>query len=126
LPATTSPAWSVGVNEYSCPHLGQKPESRLSGVSHPEQKRLRSGTTPVTIEAKGSTGGSGGRARGRPPSCLVVLRPVRVEPDRVERVDRVLRALRVEGVRPEPVRVEAVAPTCWVAVFGPAMPQALQ
>ncbi len=58
----------------------------------------------------------------------MVLR--RVDPDRVERVDRLLRALRVEGVRPEPVRVEGVAPTCpevvFEAVLGPAMPHASQ
>jgi hypothetical protein len=37
LSATMSPGWSEGMNEYSCPHLGQKPESRLSGASQPEQ-----------------------------------------------------------------------------------------
>jgi hypothetical protein len=49
-----------------------------------------------------------------------VERPVRVEPDRVERVDR---ALRVEGVLPEPVRVDPTRP---LAVLGPALPQTLQ
>ena len=33
------------------------------------------------------------------------MRPLRVDPDRV---DRVLRALRVEGVRPEPERVDPI------------------
>jgi hypothetical protein len=117
---------SVGVNEYSCPHFGQKPASRFSGVSQEEQKRLRSGTTPGTTLASGSTGGSAGRARGRLPSWRVVLRPVRIEPERVERVERVLRLLRVDGVRPEPVRVEAVAPTCALAPLGGALPQTSQ
>jgi hypothetical protein len=37
-------------------------------------------------------------------------RPLRVDPDRVERV---LRPLRVDGVRPEPVRAE-VGPVFWL------------
>jgi len=40
-----------------------------------------------------------------PPKARAV-RPLREEPERVERPERVLRALRVEGVRPEPVRPE--------------------
>ena len=36
-----------------------------------------------------------------------VLRPLRVDPDRVERVERVLLPLRVVGVFDDPVRVEA-------------------
>ncbi len=39
-----------------------------------------------------------------------VARPVRIDPERVERVDFVLREDRVDGVRPEPVRVEPVRP----------------
>jgi hypothetical protein len=35
-----------------------------------------------------------------------VERPDLVDPDRVDRVDRELRPLRVDGVRPEPVRVD--------------------
>ena len=76
-----------------------------------EQKRFRSGTTPGTIAASGSCGGSGGRARGTPPSARLAVRPLRDDPVRVERELRelrVLRALFVEGVRPEPVRVDAV------------------
>jgi hypothetical protein len=58
-----------------------------------------------TSDASGSSGGSGGLAKGLPPSAREEpVRPLRVEPDRVERV---LRPLRVEGVRPEPVRAEA-------------------
>jgi hypothetical protein len=53
-----------------------------------------------------------------------VARPVRMEPERVERVDFVLRAERVEGVRPEPVRVEpalvALVVVCAVDVAAPA------
>src|SRR5580658_2313214 len=126
LSATMSPGFSVGRNEYSCPHLGQKPASRLSAMSHPEQKRFRSGTTPGTTDASGSMGGRAGRARGRLPSWRVVLRPVRIDPDRVERVERVLRALRVDGVRPEPVRVDGVTPTRPLTVLGGAFPHTLQ
>jgi len=114
------------VKEYSCPHLGQKPASRFRLVSHDEQKRFRSGTVPGTMLASGSTGGSAGRARGRLPSWRVVLRPVRMDPERVERVERVLRLLRVEGVRPEPVRDEPVTPTRPLAPLGGAFPQTLQ
>src|SRR5580692_6224467 len=120
LSATMSKGFSVGTNEYSCPHLGQKPASRLSAMSHPEQKRFRSGTTPGTTDARGSIGGRAGRASGRLPSWRVVLRPVRIDPERVERV---LRALRVEGVRPEPVRVDGVIPTRPLTAFGGALPQ---
>src|SRR5580704_15322489 len=117
--ATVSPGFSVGTKEYSWPHLGQKPESRLSAMSHPEQNRFRSGTTPGTTDASGSIGARAGRASGRPPSWRVVARPVRMDPERVERVDRALRALRVEGVLPEPVRVEGLAPTRPLACLGP-------
>ena len=135
LSATMSPGWSEGMNEYSWPHLGQKPESRLSAMSHPEQKRLRSGTTPGTRAAIGSSGASVGRARGRLPSERVVLRPLRVDPLRVLRVDRVLRWLRVIGTLLEPVRVLAVlvGPAGALGLVPPpagagaaAMPQALQ
>ncbi len=108
LSATMSPGWSEGMNEYSWPHLGQKPESRLRAMSQPEQKRLRSGTTPGTRAASGSSGGSGGRASGRLPSERVAVRLLRVDPERVLRVERVLRWLRVIGSLPEPVRVEPV------------------
>jgi hypothetical protein len=107
FPATTSPAESDATNEYSCPHFRQNPESRFSAASHPEQNRFRSGTVGATSDASGSSGGNGGLASGRPPSARdEPVRPVRVEP---ERVDRVLRPLRVDGVRPEPVRAEAGA-----------------
>jgi hypothetical protein len=56
----------------------------------------------------------------------VVLRPVRVDPDRVERAERLLRPLRVDGVRPEPVRVEGLAPTRALEVLGPAIPHVSQ
>jgi hypothetical protein len=95
-------------------------------VSQPEQKRFLSGTTPGTMLAMGSMGGSAGRASGRLPSWRVAALPLRVEPDRVDRVDRVLRPLRVEGVRPDPVRVEGVARTRPLTVFASALPQTLQ
>jgi hypothetical protein len=38
----------------------------------------------------------------------VAVRLLRLEPDRVLRVERVLRWLRVRGTLPEPVRVEPV------------------
>jgi hypothetical protein len=53
----------------------------------------------------------------------VVLWPVRIEPERVERVERldlVLRADRVEGVRPE--RVDGVV----CPAFGAAWPHTSQ
>jgi hypothetical protein len=52
-------------------------------------------------------GARAGRARGLLPITRVVPRPARIDPERVDRVDFVLRAERVEGVRPEPVRVDA-------------------
>jgi hypothetical protein len=64
-----------------------------------------------------------------------VARPVRMEPERVDRVDLVLRADRVEGVRPEPVRVEvdparavlgAAVVDAVLAVPGAAMPHLSQ
>src|SRR4051794_31315336 len=111
LSATTSPSFKDGMKEYSWPHLGQNPESRFSGVSHDEQYRLRSGTTPGTRHASGSSGGRGGRASGRLPIPRVPVRPLRLEPERVERVLRVLRALRslrVTGTFPDPVREDPV------------------
>jgi hypothetical protein len=63
------------------------------------------------------------------------VRPLRVEPERVERVERVLLALRVEGVRPlraEPVFVEPAGPPFIGVVLvtppppGGAIPHALQ
>jgi hypothetical protein len=58
-------------------------------------------------------------------------RPVRIDPERVERLERELLPLRVEGVRPEPVRVDAVftRPLPVAAVPAPpgaAIPQTLQ
>lgn len=122
------------MNEYSWPHLGQKPESRLSWTSHPEQKRLRSGTTPGTRAASGSSGASAGRVSGRLPIDCVAVRPVRKEPLRVLRVERLLRWLRVIGILLEPVRVEpvpmrvlaVVAAVGGAAAAPPAMPQTLQ
>jgi hypothetical protein len=49
-----------------------------------------------------------------------------MDPERVDRVERVLRALRVEGVRPEPVRVDGVAATRPLTAFGGAFPHTLQ
>jgi hypothetical protein len=52
-----------------------------------------------------------------------VARPVRIEPERVERVDLVLRADRVDGVRPdraEPVRVDGLAAGVAAVVAPPA------
>jgi hypothetical protein len=130
-----SPGASVALNEYACPHLGQKPSSRLSGESHPEHTRFRSGTVPGTKDASGSSGASGGLASGRPPpSARDVLRDDRVDPERVLRVLLALRADPVEGVRPDPVFVDA-GPAWELAVARPvvaaacgaaAMPQALQ
>jgi hypothetical protein len=63
---------------------------------------------------------------------VVAVRELRVEPERVLRVLRVLRRLRVEGVRPEPVRVEGlgVVVAAVVAAAPPtarsAIPHALQ
>jgi hypothetical protein len=130
LPCTTSPGARVATNEYSCPHFGQKPESRLRAASHDEQKRRRSGTCGAIKAASGSCGGRGGRASGRPPSERLAERDDRVEPDLVERA---LRAERVDGVRPEPVRVDAARADPLVAVVvvvavGPtgAIPQVSQ
>jgi hypothetical protein len=57
---------------------------------------------------------------------------VRIEPERVDRVERELLPERVDGVRPEPVREDPVS-TLVVAVVGAvatgaalAIPQALQ
>jgi hypothetical protein len=65
---------------------------------------------------------------------LLLVRPLRIEPERVLRVERELRWLRVFGVLPEPVRVDPVAvrELAVVAVVpapvatAPAMPQTLQ
>ncbi len=86
FPATMSPGLSEGTNEYSCPHLGQKPESRVSLCPQFEQNRLRSGTTPETSVATGSAGGTGGSATYPPPSRRL-LRP---DPVRAERTLRAL------------------------------------
>src|SRR5579883_2181312 len=134
LSATIAPGSSVGLKEYSWPHFGQKPFSRVSFASQLEQKRFRSGTTPGTMAASGSCGGSGGRASGTPPKAREVcpVRPLRPEPVRVERALRVLRALRVDGVRPEPVRADPVGDPIGVVPVGagvvaaPAMPHTLQ
>ena len=80
LPATMSPAESVGLKEYCWPHLGQKPPSRFSFASQFEQKRFRSGTSGAMSTASGSCGGSGGRARVIPPRARAVLRPLRPDP----------------------------------------------
>jgi len=49
----------------------------------------------------------------------------RMDPERLVRADFVLRAERVEGVRPEPVRVEPDVEAVWVAVAtAPAAPAA--
>jgi hypothetical protein len=105
LSATMAPGTSVGVNEYSCPHVGQKPSSRFSLLPQPSllQSLRWSGTMPDTSVASGSMGASAGLARGLLPSTRGPVRPVRCDPDRVERVERLL---RVEGTRPEPVRDE--------------------
>jgi hypothetical protein len=53
-----------------------------------------------------------------PPSARAV-RPLREEPERVDRAERVLRPLRVDGVRPEgllPVRAEGLCGKPAVAV----------
>src|SRR5258708_3942237 len=105
LSRMTSPAESVGTKEYSWPHFGQKPLSRWSGPSPEGKRRFRSGTVPGTGARGGSSGGSGGRASGRLPIVREPVRPLRVDPLRVERVERVLRPLREVGVRDEPVRV---------------------
>jgi hypothetical protein len=56
-----------------------------------------------------------------------VARPVRMDPDRVERVDFVLRAERVDGVRPEPVRVDGeAAGVVAVTAPGAAIPHVSQ
>jgi hypothetical protein len=69
---------------------------------------------------------------------LLLVRPLRIEPERVLRVERELRWLRVIGVLPEPVRVDPVAVRLLAVVavvaapgagFAPgaaAMPQTLQ
>jgi len=49
-----------------------------------------------------------------------------MDPERVDRDERVLRALRVEGVRPEPVRVDGVTPTRPLTVLAGAFPQTSQ
>ncbi len=86
---------------------------------------MRSGTTPSTSAASGSSAGSAGRASGRLPSVRVD-REVRVDPERVLRVDRVLRWLRVIGVLLEPVRAEPVLDVVLVVAVGvaPAAPPA--
>jgi hypothetical protein len=66
----------------------------------------------------------------------VAVRPVRSEPERVLRVERVLRWLRVSGSLPEPVRVEPVPVRVLAVAAGAeagvaagaaaAMPQTLQ
>jgi hypothetical protein len=79
---------------------------------------------PGTSEASGSSGASGGLASGRPPpSAREVLRDERVDPDRVDRVLRALRADPVDGVRPDPVFVDPAAP-CVFAVARPVAPAA--
>src|SRR5712692_3116870 len=95
--ATMSPGVSEGVNEYSWPHLGQKPDSRESLASQLEQRRLRSGTSPGTRAASGSCGGTGGRATRPAPKARRLLLPrLRLDVERVERT------LRVLGVAPTP------------------------
>lgn len=59
-----------------------------------------------------------------PPSARAV-RPLRVDPDRVDRVERALRALRVDGVRPDgllPVRTEPVVAAAAVKLGAGAAP----
>ena len=104
---------SEGMNEYSWPHLGQKPASRLSGASQLEQKRLRSGTTPGTSAASGSSGGqrrarqraAAERARG----CCGRCASSRSASSGCCACSRALRSLRVMGTLPEPVRRRAGA-----------------
>src|SRR5260221_11530337 len=129
LPATMSPGASVGLNEYSWPHLGQNPPSRLSFASQLEQKRLRSGTCGAMRTASGSCGGKGGLGSARAPPRARAVRPLRVEPVRALRDERVLRALRVDGVRPDPVRADPppspvdAAPIGAGAPFGAGAPK---
>src|SRR5579872_5620032 len=107
-PATTSPAFSVGTKEYSLPHWGQKPFSRLSLALQLLQYRLRSGTDGSTIsDCKGSSVGTGGSVTRPAPSAWRLLL----------REPRVPRLPRDEPVRPDRDE-EEVLPDPPVAVPG--------
>src|SRR6478672_6881079 len=99
-PPTTSPACSLGVNEYGARHFGQKPSvrpgfpsrDRPTGEPHDEQNRFSSGTDGFssTAERGSATGAAGTLVIPAPRCCtrLVAvtnrrvgrLRPARAEP----------------------------------------------
>jgi hypothetical protein len=76
-------------------------------VSHEEQNRFRSGTTPATIACIGSSDANTGRSSGPLPEADAVDRADREVPVRADRADRVDRVLRVVPGRPGPVGADA-------------------
>jgi hypothetical protein len=79
-------------------------------VSHEEQNRFRSGTTPGTIAPIGSSDARTGRSNARPVDANAVDRTEREVPvraDRAERVELVERVLRAVPVRPGALGAEA-------------------
>ncbi|HEY9829132.1 MAG TPA: hypothetical protein V6D26_01045 [Stenomitos sp.] len=100
------------MNEYLCPHFGQKPFSRRSELLQFEQKRLLSGTlASAMIDFSGSVEGSSGTDTSPAPSCLrlllEVLWLVRREP--LERL--------VSGDEPVPVVITEPVPLVTALCF---------
>src|SRR5579883_880399 len=107
----TSLGFRVGMKEYFCPHLLQKPFSRRRGLLQLPQKRLFSGTVGLTrINFSGSVDGSSGIETRPAPNCLRLLR-VEVELVRREPRDRL-----VNGDDPVPV-IDALRPVGVVVCF---------
>jgi hypothetical protein len=116
-----SPGFSVGMNEYFCPHCPQNPFSRVSGRSHFAQNRLCSGTFgSARIAFSGSVEGSSGTEINPAPKLRRVLR----EELRVDRRDPF--APRATGEDPVAVETGALIRAEGTVAFASAKPHTLQ
>src|SRR5262249_38099333 len=121
-PATRSPGFNFGANEYSRRHFGQKPSvrpglpgrERPTGAPHAEQKRFSSGTSGfASTTERGSGTGSDGTVVMRAPRCCMRLLDARMR-----RVGRLAPEIRAEPIgvvdnlveMPEPRTLADVSP----------------